>query len=285
MNLRLEDDKECLVFGDIDHCPDEATADNIFKLISEEFKINDDDISKSFCKKENEYSYHWTISSLKSDFKTLKNIFNQDKYKDYKNIVDISIYSNHWFRLPYQTAKEKPLIHKIINGKPEDFLVQHIPEDTQLFKYDKHVQKENKNVGKKIKINRVSHNEDNEENNNKIIQLLDLNLLDKKANGNWDDWAEVGMAMKSSNPNGIDNFIRFSKINKDKYDKNETVQFWEGIKIKDENENKLSMGTLMMWAKNCDKNIYNMMTFNPFFKKSDMIWFYLFLYSCHLIFL
>ena len=26
------------------------------------------------------------------------------------------------------------------------------------------------------------------------------------------------MAMKSSNPNGIDNFIRFSKINKDKYD-------------------------------------------------------------------
>ena len=73
--------------------------------------------------------------------------------------------------------------------------------------------------------------------------------MDKKANGNWDDWAEVGMATKSSNPNGFDNFIRFSKINKDKYDKNETVQFWEGIKIKDENENKLSMGTLMMWAK------------------------------------
>ena len=46
------------------------------------------------------------------------------------------------------------------------------------------------------------------------------------------------MAMKSSNPNGIDNYIRFSKINEDKYDKNETVQFWEGINIKYENENK-----------------------------------------------
>ena len=56
MNYRLEDDKECLVFGDIDYCPDEATADNIFMLIREEFKINDDDISKSYCKKENEYS-------------------------------------------------------------------------------------------------------------------------------------------------------------------------------------------------------------------------------------
>jgi hypothetical protein len=191
MNLRLEDDKECLVFGDIDHCPDEATANKIYELIRDEFKVDDNDISKSFCKKNNEYSYHWTIPSLKTDFKTLKNIFNQDKYKDFENMVDTSIYSNHLFRLPYQTAKEKPLIHNIINGKPEDILVQHIPEDTQLFNYEvKHEPKENKD-------------EDYEKNNNKIIQLLDLNLLDKKAKGNWDDWAEVGMAMKSSNPNGI----------------------------------------------------------------------------------
>ena len=178
MNYRLEDDKECLVFGDIDHCPDEATTDNIFKLISEEFKINDDDISKSYVYKEDvgEHSYHWTIPSLKTDLMTLKNIFNQDKYKDFKNIVDTNIYKNSWFRLPYQTATEKPLYHEIINGKPEDFLVQNIPEDTQIFKYDKHLQKENKNVVKKIKINKVN----DEENNNKIIQLLDLNLLDKK---------------------------------------------------------------------------------------------------------
>jgi len=112
------------------------------------------------------------------------------------------------------------------------------------------VRKENKKVviKKVIKVN-------DEENNNKIIQLLDLNLLDKKAKGNWDDWAEVGMAIKSSNPNGIDNFIRFSKINKDKYDKNGTIIFWEGIKIKDENENKLSMGSLMKWAKESNKDI------------------------------
>jgi len=97
----------------------------IYKIICEEFEVNDNDISKSFCYKENvkEYSYHWTIPSLKTDFITLKNIFNQDKYKEFKNMVDTSIYSNHWFRLPYQTAKEKPLIHEIIQGKPEDFLV------------------------------------------------------------------------------------------------------------------------------------------------------------------
>jgi len=26
LNLRLEDDKDCFVFGDIDHCPNEDTA-------------------------------------------------------------------------------------------------------------------------------------------------------------------------------------------------------------------------------------------------------------------
>ena len=93
--------------------------------------------------------------------------------------------------------------------------------------------------------------------------------MDKKANGNWEDWSEVGMAMKSSNPNGIEKFIRFSKINTDKYNKNEMIKFWEGIKIKDEKENKLSMGSLMMWAKESNKDIYNM-TFNPFLKKSDL---------------
>ena len=52
MNLRLEDDKECLVFGDIDHCPDEETANKIYKIYCEEFEVNDNDISESFCYKE-----------------------------------------------------------------------------------------------------------------------------------------------------------------------------------------------------------------------------------------
>ena len=79
MNYRLEDDKECLVFGDKDHCPDEETVNKIYKIICDEFTVNDNDISKSYCYKENvkEYSYHWTIPSLKTDSKSLKNIFNQ----------------------------------------------------------------------------------------------------------------------------------------------------------------------------------------------------------------
>ena len=45
------------------HCPDEETANKIYKIICDDFTVNDNDIFKSYCYKENvkEYSYHWTI--------------------------------------------------------------------------------------------------------------------------------------------------------------------------------------------------------------------------------
>ena len=106
-------------------------------------------------------------------------------------------------------------------------------------------------------------NEDYEENDMKIKKILEFHLLDKKANGSWDDWAEVGMAMKQSNPDGLDNFITFSDINKEKFNNEKTVNFWNGIKVKNDNEEKLSIGSLMMWAKECDKDTY-CINFNPF---------------------
>ena len=99
--------------------------------------------------------------------------------------------------------------------------------------------------------------------------MLEFHLLDKKANGSWDDWAEVGMAMKQSNPDGLDNFITFSKINKEKYNDDETITFWNGIKVKNDNEDKLSIGSLMMWAKECDKDTY-CIHFNPFLSITEI---------------
>ena len=271
LNLRLEDDKDCLVFGDIDHCPDEDTANNIFQMICEDFIVNDTQISKSFSYKEDvkEFSYHWTIPSLKSNFKTLKHIFNQEKYKEFKNMVDTSPYKNGWFRLPYQTTKEKKLTHKIIQGNPTDFFVQNIPDDTQLFHYEIiEIKKETKQKENK-QVNKVMKNEDYEENDMKIKKILEFHLLDKKANGSWDDWAEVGMAMKQSNPDGLDNFSTFSKINKEKYNSDETITFWNGVKVKNDNEDKLTIGSLMMWAKECNKDTY-CINFNPFLSITDI---------------
>ena len=105
-------------------------------------------------------------------------------------------------------------------------------------------------------MNKVMKNEDYEENDMKIKKILEFHLLDKKANGSWDDWAEVGMAMKQSNPDGLDNFVTFSKINKEKYNDDMTITFLNIIKVKNENEDKLSIGSLMMWAKECNQEEY-----------------------------
>ena len=95
-------------------------------------------------------------------------------------MVDTSPYKNGWFRLPYQTAKEKPLTHKIIQGNPTDFLVQHIPEDTLLFNYKiNEIKKETKQKENK-QVNKVMKNEDYEENDMKIKKILEFHVLDKK---------------------------------------------------------------------------------------------------------
>lgn len=205
LNIRLEDDKECIVFGDIDHCPNQDTANQIFNLICDEFNVKDNQISKSYSFKEdkNEHSYHWSITSLKSDFKTIKHIFNQGKYKEFKDkefkyMVDTNIYKNSWFRLPYQTTKEKTLTHEIIQGNPEDFLVQNIPEASKLFEYKiKEVQKVNNS--NKINNNMNVNNKEgavfsatNLKLLEKIVALIDIKYCDNRS-----DWIKIVLAMRN----------------------------------------------------------------------------------------
>ena len=77
------------------------------------------------------------------------------------------------------------------------------------------------------------------------------------------------MAMKQSNPDGIDDFITFSKINKEKYNDDGTIHFWNGIKVKNDNEDKFFVGFLIMWAKECDKDTY-CIHFNPFLSITEI---------------
>ena len=164
-------------------------------MICEDFIVNDTQISKSFSYKEDvkEYSYHWTIPSIKSNFKTLKHIFNQEKYKEFKNMVDTSPYKNGWFRLPYQTTKEKKLTHKIIQGNPTDFLVQHIPDDTPLFHCE--IKEDNKKNNNEEKNNKPVVNPMKTtftEEKYKIADLIDVKYLTS-----YDSWLSILWAMKS----------------------------------------------------------------------------------------
>ena len=93
--------------------------------------------------------------------------------------------------------------------------------------------KNNKNVDKPkdIKLNDI------------VSKLLYHNLLDGQSKGSWDDWRNVALCMKFTTT--FEHFDKFSKINKDKYDKEETVSMWNSVNDK---YDAMNIGTLMKYA-------------------------------------
>ena len=68
LHLRIYKEQKCMVFGDIDYCPNDKLND-IFELISKEFNVTIDDISYTICKKPNDIiTSHWVIPKLSTDF-------------------------------------------------------------------------------------------------------------------------------------------------------------------------------------------------------------------------
>jgi len=101
---------------------------------------------------------------------------------------------------------------------------------------------------------------------NEIIdKLLYLGLLDGQAFGSWDDWRNVGLCMKWITT--FEHFDTFSKINKEKYDKKETIELWNSIHEKYESMN---IGTLYHYAKDYNNEKYNLY-FNYFIPLNKMM--------------
>jgi len=100
---------------------------------------------------------------------------------------------------------------------------------------------------------------------NEIIdKLLYLGLLDGKALGSWDDWRNVALCMRWITT--FEHFDVFSKINNEKYDKNETISLWNSIHEKYE---AMNIGTLYHYAKEHNPDKYNLY-FNYFIKLDKM---------------
>ena len=100
---------------------------------------------------------------------------------------------------------------------------------------------------------------------NEIVEkILYLGLLDGKALGSWDDWRNVGLCMRWIT--SFQHFDEFSKINKDKYDKKETINLWNSIKDK---YDAMNIGTLFIYAKEYNKDKYNLY-FNYFIPLNNM---------------
>jgi hypothetical protein len=105
-----------------------SNVGNINQFLGTSKTLTINEISYTLSEKQNEFSYHWSIPSIQSTPKNLKNLFQKPMFNNFKDYIDFSVYSKHLFRLPNQTNKDKLIPHFISNGKMKDFIFDYVDE-------------------------------------------------------------------------------------------------------------------------------------------------------------
>tara|TARA_R110000868_G_scaffold263649_1_gene522306 strand:- start:4 stop:2154 length:2151 start_codon:yes stop_codon:yes gene_type:complete len=126
-HIKIQDDQPCIAWGDIDHCPDRKSIGKILTKIVKMFQIESDELSYTISEKitddKPDCGAHWSIPSIETTVPNLKLIIKPLQEKFGQAVIDVSVYKNSWFRLPYQTNRDKTNVHEIIQGEPIDFMV------------------------------------------------------------------------------------------------------------------------------------------------------------------
>ena len=185
------------------------------------------------------------------DFKTTTDAFSDYKGVDIRNDAGIVFCPPTTYKMPNGDIVK----YVDLGGKfelPPNYLKTYIKVRGQ--KND--VMKQN------VSVKEIVHNVVK---NEIIDKLLYLGLLDGKAFGSWDDWRNVGLCMRWITT--FEHFDEFSKINKEKYDKNETINLWNNIHEKYE---AMNIGTLYHYAKDYNTDKYNLY-FNYFITLNKMM--------------
>lgn len=247
-NIRVNPDKPCLVYGDFDHCTQEE-FNNFLKVISDEFESDINEISYTESIKPNEYSYHWSIPSLKiSSPEKLKKVFKQDKYKTLTKNIDLSVYTTHFLRLPNQTNKDKPLEHKIINGKMEDFIIEYVSKTKYTFNFED--EDEEQLIETTIQKPKIKDDHIINEIKNCLL-CLDPTL--------YEDWMKVALIINNElGGAGLDILHEWSEQS-EKYNYDSVTSFYNNIKPKD---NGLKIGSLKKMAKEENPTLYKKLFYN-----------------------
>lgn len=232
-HLRINAELPCVVFGDIDHCPSEETFNNFIIVIMHVFDVQREEISYTLSVKENEYSYHWSIFTIETDCNSLKSIMSRDEFASFKSYIDLSVYSNKWFRLPNQSNKDKPLIHKIVQGKMKHFLIHNVKHTTSRVK-DRRPEE-------------VKTITSDEPSNDTLTEIK--TMVSKMTNyfDSFDEWSKLGFIIwneTKGSDEGLDMFNELSKQFK-KYDEKGVNKLWYGIKSKE--SSKLTIKSLRLW--------------------------------------
>jgi hypothetical protein len=175
-HFRIHKNEKYILFGDIDNLnkPIENFKNDYITFFFKYYNltINEDEIMYTQNNKKNG-SYHFSIPKFNCNTNKLKEIhkFFVKIYKNYKSIVDTTIYSEHWFRCPNQSKgslkeNEEQNQHKIIVGKISDFIIAYIPKNSTNIDYIQIKQDVNcDNINNDIEV------ENNTEINNDCIKV------------------------------------------------------------------------------------------------------------------
>lgn len=108
-------------------------------------------------------------------------------------------------------------------------------------------------VKEKPKQQSIPKTQKNKSKDVKEIELmLDLGLLNGKANGKYQDWLDVAMAMKRSGT-AYELFDEFSLIDTTNYDEEKNRQIWDNLNV---NGDGYNIGSLKNWCKEYNKELY-----------------------------
>jgi phage/plasmid-associated DNA primase len=290
-HIRLKNDDNVMFFGDLDGYQNDI---NVFKNELKEylkiFDLNFDDDDFVFTEnmgyEKDGKSFHYTVKNLYGNIKKIRMIIEGFKKKHkYGKIIDCSIYSDKWWRLPNQRKKGKyNTEHKIIKGEIKDFIVTYIQKESynvddvnldketeiEVFEKKKKTSKKKKDENQKEieldNLSELSMTTYNESTNTKM--LYKVNIIDEKKKkediirlfinrcykveraDDYNSWINFGMALKNyfSEEVGYELFDLFSKKSP-KYNKDEVLLKWYDIKPRLEDEKEIiTIGSIYYWA-------------------------------------
>jgi len=252
-NIRINPDEPCIVYGDFDKSTLEEFQEFLV-LLSGRFQVQIDQISYSSSK--NNTSFHFSIPSIETTPKNLKNVFKKDAYDQFSKNLDLSIYSKHWFRLPGQTLQGKPEPHIIINGNIEDFIISY----TEKTEGDLPVVKPEEKPENKDKAT-IEYNKD--KTHKEYIERL-IDLLDDFRADNWEEWRDIAFIINNElGDEGLELFQAFSSRS-EKYDSTKDDKWYLNLR---KNDSGLFIGSLINIVKEDDLDGYEELR-KEFIKKS-----------------
>lgn len=281
-HCRIKSACSYILFGDCDN-PQYTIEQVITNLISF-FK---DSYGIAFTEKDISYtenlskrgSFHYSIPRYFASCDILHKIHTEINNR-FPQMVDPTIYSNHWFRLPNQSKgcinATSDNIHYIVNGSMIDFIVDHIPENSinideicngelsRLFKSEERSDNGEEDEGEYDYYEEGEETEYSEESDDiedtperrETTKAL-VNMLSTERSDNRMRWIEVGICLYNISKEYLSIWDEFSKRSS-KYKKGECKKIWNGFR-----KGGLSMASLYYWAK-----IDNPREFNNFNRKT-----------------